>query len=137
MIKRHKLCIVTSGRSLTEITDDITRIIAGCDIKTGICNIFIKHTSASLIICENADPDVLVDLENYAQRLVQDGDPHFIHTLEGVDDMAAHIRSVFTQTSISIPFESGELDMGTWQGLFLWEHRTRAHRREVVVTVYG
>ncbi len=137
MIERHKLRIDTPGRSLTEITNDIARLIAGSDIKTGICNIFIKHTSASLIICENADPDVLVDLENYAQRLVLDGDPQFIHTLEGVDDMAAHIRSVLTQTFISIPVENGKLDVGTWQGVFLWEHRTRSHSRELVITVYG
>lgn len=137
MIKRHKLSIATPGRSLTEITDDIARLIASSNVKTGICNIFIKHTSASLIICENADPDVLVDLENYAQRLVQDGDPQFVHTLEGVDDMAAHIRSVLTQASISIPVENGRLDMGTWQGLFLWEHRTRPHSRDLVITLYG
>lgn len=137
MIKRHKLSIASPGRSLTEITDDIARLIASSNVKTGICNIFIKHTSASLIICENADPDVLVDLENYAQRLVQDGDPQFVHTLEGVDDMAAHIRSVLTQTSISIPIEDSRLDMGTWQGLFLWEHRTRPHRRELVITICG
>ncbi len=137
MIQRHKLSIATSGRSLNEITNDIAKLITACDIETGICNIFIKHTSASLIVCENADPDVLIDLENYAQRLVQDGDSHFIHTCEGADDMAAHIRSVLTQTSISIPFENRALDIGIWQGIFLWEHRIKAHKREVVVTIYG
>ncbi len=135
MSYRQNLSIATSSRSLIEITRQVAKTVAESGIGDGLCNIFIKHTSASLIICENADPDVLVDLENYTARLVQDGDPEFIHTLEGADDMAAHIRSVLTQTSITIPVENGRLDMGTWQGLFLWEHRVRPHTRQVVVTV--
>ena len=137
MIYRQNLSIATSSRSLIEITRQVAKITAESGIGDGLCNIFIKHTSASLIICENADPDVLVDLENYTSRLVRDGDPEFIHTLEGADDMAAHIRSVLTQTSITIPVENGRLEMGTWQGLFLWEHRTRSHHRQVVITVNG
>ena len=137
MIYRQNLSIATSSRSLIEITHQVVKTVANSGVGDGLCNVFIKHTSASLIICENADPDVLVDLENYTLRLVRDGDPEFIHTLEGEDDMAAHIRTVLTQTSITIPVENGRLDMGTWQGLFLWEHRTRPHHRQVVITVNG
>ena len=106
-------------------------------MRTGLCHLFIRHTSASLILCENADPDVRRDLDTYMEKLVRDGDPMFRHRSEGPDDMSAHIRSVLTASSLTLPVRDGRCDLGTWQGVFLWEHRTHAHRREVVVTVQG
>ena len=103
----------------------------------GLCHLFVHHTSASLIIQENADPDVRRDLEAYFARLVPDGDPLFLHTEEGPDDMSAHIRSVLTATQLTIPVTRGRLDLGTWQGVYLWEHRTAPHQRRVTVTVLG
>ncbi len=103
----------------------------------GLATVFIHHTSASLIICENADPSVRRDLEAFAARLVPDGDQLFTHDAEGPDDMPAHVRTVLTQTSIGIPIEDGALALGTWQGLYVWEHRTAPHRRRVTVTVIG
>ena len=105
--------------------------------REGLATVFIHHTSASLIICENADPSVRRDLETFAKRLVPDGDPMFTHDAEGDDDMPAHVRSVLTQTSIGIPIVDGKLALGTWQGLYLWEHRTAPHARRVTVTVVG
>jgi secondary thiamine-phosphate synthase enzyme len=118
------------------ITRDINFIVNQSPIQVGLCNIFLKHTSASLILCENADPDVLVDLENYMQRLVQDDHPDFLHTAEGFDDMSAHIRSVLTTNSLTIPITDGRLNLGTWQGLFLWEHRAHEFSRQLVVSMY-
>ncbi len=119
-----------------EITDSITKLVHDSKIKQGLCHVFIHHTSASLMICENADASVLRDLEAFMLRLIPDGDPLFEHTLEGPDDMPAHIRSVLTQTEISIPVIDGWLALGTWQGLFLWEHRYRSHQRRLTVSVY-
>lgn len=120
-----------------EITDRVQQIVAESGVDLGLCTVFVHHTSASLIICENADPSVRSDLERYFARLVPDGDPIFRHTMEGADDMPAHVRSIITQSSISIPIASGQCDLGTWQGLFLWEHRTAGHRRRLTVTVVG
>jgi len=106
-------------------------------IEQGLCHVFLHHTSASLIITENADSNVRRDLENYIARLVLDGDPAYLHDQEGADDMAAHIRSVLTQTEITIPIQRGRLALGSWQGLFLWEHRYHAHRRNLTVTLSG
>ena len=103
----------------------------------GLATVWIHHTSASLIVCENADPDVRRDLDGFLARLVPDGDPLFVHTAEGVDDMPAHVRSVLTQTSIGIPIADGQLALGTWQGLFLWEHRLHPHSRKITVSVIG
>lgn len=136
-MKQTELTIETSGRSLIDITGRINDVIADSGVATGLCHVFIRHTSASLIINENADPDVQTDLETFFSDLVSDGDPRFVHTAEGPDDMSAHIRSALTQTSLTIPIGSNRLALGTWQGVFLWEHRHRAHQRHVVVTVAG
>ena len=129
------LSIQTPGRSLTDFTAKVRSVIAASGITTGLCHLFIRHTSASLLINENADPDVLLDLETFMSDLVADGDSRFIHTAEGPDDMPAHVRCALTQTSLSIPVMDGRLALGTWQGIFLWEHRHRPHDRQVVVTV--
>lgn len=137
MVHRESLTIDTRGRSTYEITGPIQEAVGRSRIKRGLCNVFLKHTSASLIVCENADPTVRCDLEVFAARLVADGDPDFVHDLEGPDDMPAHIRSILTQASISLPVEDGRCELGTWQGLFLWEHRTTPHRRRLTITVLG
>jgi secondary thiamine-phosphate synthase enzyme len=106
-------------------------------VQTGVCNVFLRHTSASLIVCENADPEVRSDLERYMARLVPDGDPLFRHTAEGPDDMPAHIRNILTTSEMTLPVRNQRCDLGTWQGIFLWEHRRAAHRRHLTITVYG
>ena len=133
---RDTLHFQTNKRTTIEITNNIQKIVDLAKIHDGMCNEFLKHTSASLILCENADPSVRYDLETYLSSLVQDGDPLFTHTAEGPDDMSAHIRSILTQNSISIPISSGRLDMGTWQGLYLWEHRTSRHQRKATITIW-
>jgi len=137
MIRQEQVTVQTRGRETLDITGDVRRVIVDADIKTGLCNIFLHHTSASLILCENADPDVRRDLEAFMQRLVPDGDPLFIHTTEGPDDMPAHVRSVLTSNSITVPITDSRCSLGTWQGIYLWEHRHNGHRRKVTVTVYG
>ena len=134
---RQTLTIETRGRGTVEITRQVQQIVERSGVTRGLCHVFVHHTSASLIVCENADPTVRRDLETFAARLVTDGDPSFIHDAEGPDDMAAHIRSILTLTSLTIPVESGRCDLGTWQGIFLWEHRTDPHRRRITVTVVG
>jgi secondary thiamine-phosphate synthase enzyme len=120
-----------------EITDHVRRAVSDAGVSIGLATVFVHHTSASLIVCENADASVRSDLERYFARLVVDGDPIFRHTLEGPDDMPAHVRSVLTQTSLGLPISNGDLDLGTWQGVFLWEHRARPHARRVSVTSIG
>ena len=137
MIQRQILQITTGGRGLIELSPEVHKIVDGSGFDTGICQVFLHHTSASLIISENADPDVLTDLENYISRIVKDGDPEYRHRMEGADDMAAHIRSVLTQSEISLPITNGRLALGTWQGLYLWEHRYQSHRRHLTVTLIG
>src|SRR5665647_1790723 len=137
MIHRGDLAVSTRGRGTYEITHDVRGVVAASGARDGLATVWIHHTSASLIVCENADPDVRRDLEAFMARLVPDGDPVFVHTAEGDDDMPAHVRSVLTQTSIGIPIADGKLVLGTWQGLYLWEHRTSAHERRVTVTVIG
>ena len=129
--------VATQGRSTTEITSQIQKIVATSGSSVGLCNVFIHHTSASLIVCENADPTVRSDLERFASDLVPDGDSRFDHTDEGPDDMPAHVRSILTQTSLSIPIAGGRCSLGTWQGVYLWEHRHAAHSRRITVTVLG
>ena len=129
--------IETRGRSLVDVTARVDRIVEDSRVESGLCNVFIRHTSASLIINENADPDVRKDLERFLADLVRDGDPRFVHTAEGPDDMPSHIRSVLTATSLSIPVRQGRLAMGTWQGLYVWEHRHDPHRRRLDVTIVG
>jgi secondary thiamine-phosphate synthase enzyme len=137
MVHREELTIETRGRATYEITRHVQQVVERSAIKRGLCNVFIKHTSASLIICENADPTVRRDLEHFASRLVPDGDPEFIHDAEGDDDMPAHIRSILTQSSLCIPVEDRSCELGTWQGVYLWEHRLRPHRRRLTITVLG
>ncbi|MFK8026755.1 MAG: secondary thiamine-phosphate synthase enzyme YjbQ [Gammaproteobacteria bacterium] len=134
---QHSLEIATSGRGTIEITRDIQSILRRIEISTGVCHVFVHHTSASLIICENADADVRVDLESFMQKIAPDGDPMFIHTSEGEDDMPAHVRSVITQTEITIPVTQGQLALGIWQGIYLWEHRHQGHPRKLTVTIHG
>lgn len=129
--------IATSGRGTYELTDRVAAIVRGAGVATGLCHVFTTHTSASLMICENADPDVRRDLETFMRDLAPDGDPRYAHTAEGPDDMSAHVRSVLTQSDLTIPIRGGKLALGTWQGVYLWEHRTHAHRRRVVVTIQG
>ena len=120
-----------------EITDDVNNIVSETGITQGICNIFLMHTSASLMLCENADPSVRVDLETFMGRLAPDGDPMFRHITEGADDMPAHVRTVLTDSNLSLPVNNGKCILGTWQGIFLWEHRTRSHERRLMVTIFG
>jgi secondary thiamine-phosphate synthase enzyme len=127
--------VQTKGRGSYEITDRVAQVVAAGRTATGLCHVFTTHTSASLMICENADPDVRRDLETFMRDLVPDGDTRFVHTAEGPDDMPAHVRSVLTQTSLTIPIVRGRLGLGTWQGIYLWEHRTAGHHRRVIITV--
>jgi len=131
------LTVETRGRGTTEITSEVQAAVAALGIADGLCTVFIHHTSASLVINENADRDVQRDLDAFLSRLVPDGDSLYIHTIEGPDDMPAHVKTAITQTSLSIPVANGRCDLGTWQGIFLWEHRLRGHRRRVTVTVVG
>lgn len=131
------LVIATRGRGLTEFTADAVRFVRDQGMAAGLLTVFCRHTSASLTMQENADPDVRADLERFFARLVKDGDPIFAHTLEGDDDMPAHVRAALTQTQLAIPVAAGRLVLGTWQGLYLWEHRRAAHRREVVLHLIG
>lgn len=127
----------TRGRGTQAITHEVAEVVAASGITCGIAQVFVQHTSCSLTITENADPDVRRDLETAMLRLAPDGDPAWRHTDEGPDDMSAHVRNVLTDTGITIPVGDGRLLLGTWQGVYLWEHRTRGHRRTVVVTVLG
>lgn len=135
MAHADTLVVETHGRSFVDVTDRIGRIVAASDVRTGIANVFIRHTSASLLIQENADPDVQKDLERFLSDLVPDGDPRYRHTDEGPDDMPSHVRSVLTATSLTIPIRDGRLALGTWQAIYLWEHRHAPHRRTLDVTV--
>lgn len=122
---------------MLEITAQVQRIVEECGIPEGLCTVFIRHTSASLVIQENADPSARRDLEAWFNRLVPDGDSHFTHTLEGDDDMPSHIKAALTATSISIPVIDGRLGLGTWQGIYLWEHRRAGSRREILIHISG
>jgi secondary thiamine-phosphate synthase enzyme len=137
MVHQQSLSISTRGRGTYDITDRVRAVIAQSGITTGICQLFIHHTSASLTLCENADPTVREDLERFMARLVPDGDPRYLHSLEGPDDMAAHIRSILTKMDLSLPIIEGNAGLGTWQGIYLWEHRTHAHSRRISVTLCG
>ena len=137
LIAQKTLAFHTRGRGTTEITPEIERVVSVSGVRTGTCHVFVQHTSASLIVCENADPSVRIDLETLIGRIAPDGDPDYRHDTEGPDDMAAHARSVFTTASITLPVGDGRLLLGTWQGVYLWEHRHAAHTRSVVVTVQG
>jgi secondary thiamine-phosphate synthase enzyme len=132
-----ELTISTSGRGLIEFTSAVKKWIAENKFRDGLLTLHLRHTSASLLIQENADPDVRRDLDEFFARLVRDGDPLFIHTAEGDDDMAAHIRTALTAVNLSIPVRAGELTLGTWQGIYLWEHRAQPHTRCVALHFIG
>jgi secondary thiamine-phosphate synthase enzyme len=127
--------IATRGRGTYEITSQVSAAVTRSRVESGLAHLFIQHTSASLFVCENADPAVREDLEAFMARAVPDGDPLYRHTAEGPDDMPAHVRSVLTDCSLSVPVVSGKLALGTWQGIFVWEHRHSPHRRRIVLTV--
>ncbi|MCE5234291.1 MAG: secondary thiamine-phosphate synthase enzyme YjbQ [Mizugakiibacter sp.] len=127
----------TRGRGFTEITERLREALAQSGVHTGLAHVFVQHTSCSLIVCENADASVRGDLERWFARLVVDGDALFEHDAEGPDDMSAHVRSVLTGVSLALPVHAGKLLLGTWQGVFLWEHRAEPHQRKVTVTVVG
>jgi secondary thiamine-phosphate synthase enzyme len=133
----ERLELKTSGRSTQDITAQVQAVVRRSEAHRGLCNVFVHHTSASVILCENADPQVRDDLEAFASRLVPDGDPLFRHTAEGPDDMPAHVRTVLTQSSLNIPVVDGRAALGTWQGLYLWEHRAEPHRRVVTISILG
>lgn len=137
MSHQHSFSLRTNGRGTINITSDISKIVSDAGLKTGLCQVFIHHTSASLILCENADPTVRSDLETLMKRLAPDGDPAYDHTLEGDDDMPAHMRSILTNMDLTVPVTNGRLALGTWQGIFLWEHRYQEHQRKITVTVIG
>lgn len=128
---------VETRRGLTEITGAVRAAVRASGVREGLCTVFIRHTSASLVVQENADPSVRRDLEAFLSRLVADGDPLFTHVDEGEDDMSAHVKSALLKTSEQIPVVDGALALGTWQGLYVWEHRTGSHRRHVAVHVFG
>lgn len=133
----HELTIATRGRGLYDFTDEIEAWVAKGKFQNGLVTLHLRHTSASLLIQENADPDVRTDLENFFKRLVPDGDRIFIHTCEGDDDMPAHVRTALTAVNLSLPLQNGRLALGTWQGIYLWEHRRAAHSRHVALHYIG
>ena len=134
---QHTLAIGTHGKALHDITGAVREVLSKSRVSTGLVTVFVAHTSASLLIQENADPEVQRDLERFFKRLVPDGDPLFRHVDEGPDDMPAHVRSALTATSLGIPVSDGKLALGTWQGIYLYEHRDARHERRVVVHVLG
>ena len=137
MVYQSSLQIKTGGRGMYPIRRDVEEQLASSGIHTGIGLVFLHHTSASLVLCENADPEVQADMERFIARLVPDGDPIFRHIDEGPDDMQAHVRSILTSNSLSVPVSSGRCDLGIWQGIYLWEHRRTPHKRRITVTVFG
>lgn len=137
MAHQEILKLRTARRGTVEITREIAAVVSRANLQSGLVNVFVRHTSCSVIITENADPSVRRDLETLARRWAPDGDAEYVHDMEGDDDMAAHARAVLTASSLSVPIADSEMLLGTWQGIFLWEHRTHAHTREIVVTVTG
>ncbi|MEJ2521813.1 MAG: secondary thiamine-phosphate synthase enzyme YjbQ [Gammaproteobacteria bacterium] len=137
MVKQETCLVETRGRGTVDVTDRIAELVRASGIRTGLVQVFVHHTSASLIICENADPAVRRDLESFLADLAPDGDPRWEHDAEGPDDMPAHIRSILTQAGLSIPVIDGRPGLGTWQGVYLYEPRAAGHRRRLTVTVYG
>lgn len=137
MLRQQTLTFRTTGRGTTDITAEVARAVRASGVQAGLCHLFLQHTSASLMLCENAAPAVRRDLETIFSRLAPDGDPAYRHDDEGADDMAAHARSVLAGVSLHIPVAGGQLALGTWQGVYLWEHRAAAHTRSVVLTLIG
>jgi secondary thiamine-phosphate synthase enzyme len=137
MRQQSEVVAVATRRGLTEITSQVRGVVRQAGIHEGLCTVFIRHTSASLVIQENADPSVRRDLEMFVSGLVPDGHPDFTHVAEGDDDMSAHVKAALLKTSEQIPVRGGELVLGTWQGLYVWEHRDRSHRRQVAIHLLG
>jgi secondary thiamine-phosphate synthase enzyme len=137
MIAQKRLSIATRGRGTYDITQEVEQAVRESGLTTGICHVFVQHTSASLILCENADPGVRHDLEAFLARLAPDGDPLFRHTQEGPDDMPAHVRTILTKADLTLPVTGRGCALGTWQGIYLYEHRTMGHHRQVTVTISG
>jgi secondary thiamine-phosphate synthase enzyme len=133
----HEVVLSTRGRGFYEFTDEVADLVRRSGIQTGLATLHLQHTSASLLIQENADPEVRRDLERFFARLAPDGDPLFRHIAEGEDDMPAHVRTALTAVNLGVPITGGGLALGTWQGIYLWEHRTRSHRRRVVIHLLG
>ncbi len=136
-MQQLELQIETDGRGTYDLTGRVDDAVQQSSIATGLCHIFLRHTSASLMLCENADPAVMRDLEAFMTRLTPDGDPLYTHTAEGPDDMSAHVRSVLTHSDLNVPIREGKCDLGTWQGIYLWEHRIAGHRRSITLTISG
>lgn len=136
-VHQAALNVRTAGRGMHEITEAVAREVTRSGLKAGVVTVFCQHTSCSLVIMENADPSARQDLEAWFDRLVREDDPHFIHTAEGPDDMPGHIKMALTRTSESVPFSDGRMLLGTWQGIYLWEHRRAPHSRRIIVTVTG
>jgi secondary thiamine-phosphate synthase enzyme len=136
-LAQHAWTVQTRGRGFTDVGAELASFVAKSGVATGIAQLWVHHTSCSLIVGENADPVVRADLERFFSRLVKDGDALFAHDAEGPDDMPAHVRSVLTATSLSVPVSAGRLALGTWQGIYLWEHRTQPHARRLTATVLG
>jgi secondary thiamine-phosphate synthase enzyme len=137
LISQDEIRVATRGRGTYDVSDAVQEIVRRSGVRRGLCHVFVCHTSASLMLCENADPGVRRDLETFMARNVPDGDPMFTHTAEGPDDMPAHVRSVLTHTDLNVPVRDGRCALGTWQGIYLWEHRHAPHSRRLVVTVQG
>jgi secondary thiamine-phosphate synthase enzyme len=134
---QREIHVSTQGRGTYDLTADVQSAVQDSGTSIGMCNVFIRHTSASLMLCENADPAVMTDLETFMSRIAPDGDPAHTHTQEGPDDMPSHIRSVITHADLNLPVRDGRCDLGTWQGVYLWEHRHAPHERKVTITVTG
>ena len=137
VLRQTELAVATRGRGTLEITAEVDAAVRSTGVVTGLCHLFVRHTSASLAITENADPVVRDDLERFLARIAPDGDALWRHDDEGPDDMPAHIRSVLTNVSLTIPISGGRCALGTWQGIFLWEHRRSAQRRTIIISVQG
>lgn len=135
MIAQHTIEFETRGRGSYSITGQLQSLVGQSGITTGLCHVFLQHTSASLMLCENADPDVRVDLETFMSRLAPDGDPALVHSAEGPDDMPAHIRTVLTHSDLSLPVGKGRCLLGVWQGVYVWEHRQSGYQRRLIVTI--
>jgi secondary thiamine-phosphate synthase enzyme len=137
MYTQEEIQIATEGRGTYDFTRPVQVAVDHSGIQTGMCHIFVRHTSASLTLCENADPAVRKDLEAFMLKTAPDGDPMFTHTEEGPDDMPAHVRSILTQSDLNLPITDGRCALGTWQGIYLWEHRFAPHRRKILLTMNG
>lgn len=137
MYKQYQIDITTSGRGLTNITDEVAQYVTSANLSIGLCHVFLHHTSASLILCENYDPHVQKDLEAFMLRLIPDNDPLYLHSAEGPDDMPAHVRTVLTQSFLMLPISGSKLALGAWQGIYLWEHRLHGHQRIITITIQG